>query len=133
MKEAIQDFHTVEILGNEYKIHELTLAEKIKLLAPIEDTLRDIAKNTFFKKTDNKSILFDFNDEVSLADLNIDKILVYFIQQLPEILKLSVPDFNDWENLAESQSREAVKKILQVNDFKGFIANFISLGTAIFQ
>lgn len=133
MKEAIQEVHTVNILGNEYKIHELTLAEKIKLLAPIENTLREIAKCTFFKKTESKRLLFDWNDEISLADLNVDKILTYFIQQLPEILKLSVPDFTDWENLPELQSREAVKIILQVNDFKGFIANFISLGTAIIQ
>ena len=133
MQEAIQISHSVEIQGKEYKLHELTLAEKIKLLAPIEDTLRDIAKCTFFKKTENRSLFFDWNDEISFADLNIDKILVYFIQQLPEILKLSVPDFTDWQNLPESSSREVIKTVLKVNDFKGFIANFISLGTAIIQ
>ena len=133
MKEILQSNETVTIQDKEYKVRELSLAEKIKLLAQIEDTLRNIAKSTFFKKREDKSIFVDWNDEISFADINLDKILVYFIQQLPEILRLSVPDFTDWDNLPESQSRELRVKVLKVNDFKGFIANFILLGTALFQ
>ena len=133
MKEFIKDSIKVEILGKEYSVKELSLSQKIKITGSIGDFIKDIAKNAFFKKADDGIITFNFVDEINFADLNIDKIIISTIEVLPEILKLSIPDFKDWDNLPESQSREALTKVLEVNDFKGFITNFFSLGKTIIR
>ena len=75
MKEFIKDEIKVSILGKEYEVKELSLAQKIKVLGGISEFIRDIAKNAFFKKNDNGNIVFNFIDELSLAELNIDKII----------------------------------------------------------
>ena len=133
MKEFAQKEVKVSIFGKEYEVQELSLAQKIKVLGGISEFIKNIAKNAFFKKADNGNITFNFIDEISLAELNIDKIIISTLEILPELLALSIPDFKDWDNLPESQSREALIKVLEVNDFKGFIANFISLATKIIR
>ncbi|MBR1485995.1 MAG: hypothetical protein IJ859_10695 [Synergistaceae bacterium] len=125
MKEFTERDVSVKIQDKEYKIRELSLAQKIKIVGGISDFIRDIAKNAFFKKSDKGAITFNFIDEISLADLNIDKIIMNALDVLPELLALSIPEFKDWENLPESETREALVKVLEINDFKGFIINFI--------
>ena len=73
------------------------------------------------------------SSEVSLADLNVDKIILNALDILPELLTLSIPDFKDWDNLPESKTREALGKVLEVNDFKGFVVNFISSAAKIIR
>ena len=131
MKDLIKEEVKVEIFGKEYPVKELSLAQKIKILGSVGDFIKNIAKNAFFKKQQDGSIVFSFIDEISFADLNIDKIILSCFEVLPELLQKSIPDFMDWDNLPESQSREALLKVLEVNDFKGFIVNFISLATKI--
>ena len=131
MNEFAEKNVTVKILGAEYKVKELSLSQKIKIFGGVSEFIRDIAKNAFFKKADSGSISFNFIDEISLADLNIDKIILNALDILPELLALSIPDFKDWDNLPESETREALGKVLEVNDFKGFVANFISSATKI--
>ena len=133
MKEFIQENFSVEIQGKEYKLRELSLAQKIKFLNPISSLIQDLAKHAFFKKTDEGKISFNFFDEVSLAELNIDKIILGSIEIIPEILAMSIPDFKDWDNLPESATREILSKIIEINDFKGFIANFISLAAKVIR
>ena len=134
MKELLEKNQTVTIQGKEYKLREMSLAEKIKILDVVGDFIKDITKHAFFKKVEGSSTpKFFLDDEIGLDALNIDKIILSSVQALPEILKLSVPDFTDWQNLPESQSREILKDVLEINDFKGFIANFISLATAIIR
>lgn len=133
MKSLTQEKINVEIFGANYEVRELTLSEKIKLIGPLGEILKKIAGNAFFRKTESGSIKFDWNDEVSLAELNIDQIILGTIGVLPELLKLSIPDFTDWELLPESQTREILPVVLKVNDFKGFIINFFSLGTTIIR
>ena len=133
MKEFIQENFSVEIQGKEYKLRELSLAQKIKFLNPISSLIQDLAKHVFFKKTDEGKISFNFFDEVSLAELNIDKIILGSIEIIPEILAMSIPDFQAWDNLPESQTREILSKIIEINDFKGFIANFISLAAKVIR
>lgn len=133
MDKLIRDKVCINIQGNEYQLRELSLAEKINLIGGIGDSIRDIAKNAFFKKNDNGGISFTFTDEISLAELNIDKIILRAVNILPELLKLSVPDFNEWDNLPESETRSILLKVVETQDFKGFISNFFSVGTAIFR
>ena len=134
MNELLEKNQTVTIQGKEYKLREMSLAEKIKILGVVGDFIKDITKHAFFKKVEGSSTpKFFYDDEIGFDTLNIDKIILYSVQALPEILKLSVPDFTDWDNLPESQSREILKSVLQINDFKGFIANFISLATALIR
>lgn len=133
MDKLIRDKVCINIQGNEYQLRELSLAEKINLIGGIGDSIRDIAKNAFFKKNDNGGISFTFTDEISLAELNIDKIILRAVNILPELLKLSVPDFNEWDNLPESETRSVLLKAVETQDFKGFISNFFSVGTAIFR
>ena len=132
MKDLTRDDVSVSINGKDYSVRELSLAEKNKLFRSIGGFIRSIAANAFFKKKDG-GIAFDWIDEVSLADLNIDKIILESVDALPELLRLAIPDFNDWNNLPESASREAVAKAVEVQDFKGYIANFFSLGASLFR
>ena len=131
MKDFVREYETVNIEGRDYNIRELSLAEKNKLIGGIGDFIKDIARNAFFKKNDDGGLSFNFIDEISLAELNIDKIILSAVDILPELLKLSVPDFKEWDNLPESETRAVLLKAVNVQDFKGYIANFFSLATAI--
>lgn len=133
MKEFVREYPTVNIEGKDYNLRELSLSEKNKLIGGLGDFIKDLARNVFFKKSDDGGISFNFTDEISLAELNIDKIILGAVNILPELLKLAVPDFKDWDNLPESESRAVLIKAVEVQDFKGFIANFFSLGTAIIR
>ena len=133
MKEFIREYETVNIEGKDYSLRELSLSEKIKLLGGVGSFIKDIAKNAFFRKNDNGSISFNFIDEVSLAELNIDKIILSSLEILPELLKLSIPDFNGRDNLPETETRNILIKAVELNDFKGFIANFFSLAASIIR
>lgn len=129
MDKLVREKVCVNIQGKEYQLRELSLSEKIKLLGGIGDFIKDITKNAFFKKNDKGAISFNLIDEISLADLNVDKIILSAVNILPELLKLAVPDFTDWDNLPESESRAVLLKVVEIQDFKGFIVNFISLAT----
>lgn len=130
MDKLVREKVTASIQGKEYTLRELSLWEKIRLLDGIGEFIKDIAKNAFFKKSDDGSISFNLIDEISLAELNVDKIILSAVNVLPELLRLAVPDFTDWDNLPESESRAVLSKVLEIQDFKGFIANFISLAAA---
>lgn len=131
MSDFVREYPTVNIEGNEYRLRELSLAEKNKLLGGLGEFVRNIARNAFFKKNDEGGISFNFVDEVSLADLNIDKIILSAVNILPELLKLAVPDFQEWDSLPESESRDILRSVIDIQDFKGYIANFFSLGKMI--
>lgn len=133
MEGILREKVTVKISGKEYEVKELTLSQKNKLLMQAGDMLRSLAGNAFFKKNEVGGISFTFIDEVSFADLNIDKIFLSSVEAMPELLRLAIPDFQDWENLPESASREALVKAVEVQDFKGYLSNFFSLGTAIIR
>ena len=133
MKEFVREYKTVNIEGKDYKLRELSLSEKIKLIGNIGQSLREIANNAFFRKKESGGLSFDWVDEVSLSELNIDKIILSTAEILPEILKLSVPDFSDWDNLPESETRNILVKAIEINDFKGFIVNFFSLGKVLIR
>ena len=124
---------TVSILGNEYKVRELSLAQKNKLLGSAGELIHKLANNAFFKKNEAGDIAFSFIDEVSLADLNFDKIILSSIEATPELLRLAIPDFSDWDNLPESETREALLKAVEVQDFMGYISNFFSLGANLIR
>ena len=123
----------VTILGKDYPVRELSLAQKNKLLGSIGELIQSIAKHAFFKKDGNGGFSFSFDDEVGLDELNIDSLILSSINALPELLALAVPDFNDWDNLPESESREALKIAIDVQDLKGYFANFFSLFMNLFR
>ena len=133
MNEFVHKNVVVSILGKEYAVKELSLAQKNKLLGVVGEFIRDIAGNAFFRKDDTGGLHFNFADEVSLAELNIDKIILTSIDATPELLRLSIPDFKDWDNLPESASREALLVSIQTQDFKGYIGNFISAATNLIR
>ena len=117
----------VTILGKDYPVRELSLAQKNKLLGGIGEIIRSIAKHAFFKKDGNGGFSFSFDDEVGFDTLNIDSLIISSINALPDLLALAIPDFNEWDNLPESEAREALKIAVQVQDLKGYFANFFSL------
>ena len=133
MNEFVHKNVVVSILGKEYAVKELSLAQKNKLLGVVGEFIRDIAGNAFFRKDDTGGLHFNFADEVSLAELNIDRIILSSIDATPELLRLSIPDFKDWDNLPESASREALLVSIQTQDFKGYIGNFISASTNLIR
>lgn len=133
MDKLVREKVIVSIQGNEYTLRELSLAEKINLIGGLGDSIKDITRNIFFKKNDDDGVKLNFTDEISFAELNIDKIILTAVNIFPELLKLSVPDFNNWDNLPESETRAVLLKVVELQDFKGFIANFFSVGTAIIR
>ena len=133
MKNFVREYKTVNIEGKDYNLRELSLAEKNKLLGTIGEFIRNITNNIFFKKNDEGGFSVNFIDEISLAELNVDKIILSTLDILPELLKLAIPDFKDWENLPESESRSVLQKAVEVQDFKGYITNFFSLATTIIR
>ena len=123
----------VTILGKDYPVRELSLAQKNKLLGGIGNIIQSIAKHAFFKKNNDGGISFSFDDEVGLDTLNIDSLIISSLNALPDLLALAVPDFKNWDNLPESESREALKVALDVQDLKGYFANFFSLFMSIIR
>ena len=124
----------VIILGKEYPVRELSLAQKNKLLGGIGNTIQSITKHAFFKKDGiGKGNFFSFDDEVGLDELNIDSLILSSINALPDLLALAIPDFKDWDNLPESESREALKVAVDVQDLKGYFTNFFSLFMSIIR
>ena len=133
MEKLSREKVVVSIQGKEYTLRELSLAEKINIIGGIGESIKKITQNIFFKKNDDGGLKIDFVDEISFAEIDIDKIILGAVNILPELLKLSVPDFNDWDNLPESEARAVLLKAIELQDFKGFIINFFSLGTAIIR
>ena len=133
MKEFVREYPTVNIDGKDYNLRELSLSEKNKLIGGLRESIKKVTQNIFFKKKEDGGLTIDYVDEISFAELDFDKIILGAIELLPELLKLAVPDFKDWDNLPESESRAVLIKAIEVQDFKGFIANFFSLGTAIIR
>ena len=133
MTEFVREDVKVSILGKDYAVRELSLAEKNKLFRSIGGLIRSIAGSAFFRKKDGGGIAFDWVDEVSLAELNFDKIILESVDALPELLRMAVPDFNDWDNIPESVSRQAVLKAVELQDFKGYVANFFSLAASLIR
>ena len=122
----------VTIRGQKYALRELSLAEKIRVVGPIGEFINEMACHVFIRKDGNGSIKVEIPDTLSVAELKVDKVLMSSANALPEILALSVPDFRDWENLSESETREPLAAVMEINDFAGFVVNFISLaGKAI--
>ena len=131
MKNFVREYKTVNIEGKDYNLRELSLAEKNKLLGTIGEFIRNITNNIFFKKNDEGGFSVNFIDEISLAELNVDKIILSAVDVFPELLKLSVPDFKDWDNLPESEARSILLKAVEAQDFKGYISNFFLLGKSL--
>ena len=133
MENLIKEKVNVSILDKDYEVKELTFAQKNKLLKNLEGFFSSLAGHAFFRKNENGNLSFSFIDEVSLADLNIDKIFLGSIDVMSELLRMSIPDFTDWDNLPESASRPALIKAVEVQDFKGYITNFFSLGATVIR
>ncbi len=77
MKEFVREYPTVNIEGENYNLRELSLSEKINLISGLGDFIKNFAKNAFFKKSDDGEISFNFIDEISLAELDIDLSLIH--------------------------------------------------------
>ena len=123
---------TVKIRGQEYVLRELSLAEKIRVVGPIGEFINEMVSHVFIRKDGSGGIKVEIPDTISVAELKVDKALMSSANALPEILAMSVPDFKDWDNLSESETREPLTAVMEVNDFAGFVVNFISLaGKAI--
>ena len=122
----------VTIRGQEYALREMSLAQKIRVVGPVAEFINEMVRNIFLRKDGNGGIKIEVPDTLSIADLKVDMILMSSAGALPEILALSVPDFKDWDDLSESETRQPLVEVMEVNDFAGFVVNFISLaGKAI--
>ena len=123
---------TVTIRGKEYALRELSLAQKIRVVGPVAEFINDMVSHVFIRKDGSGGIKIEVPDTLSIADLKVEKVLTSSAEALPEILALSVPDFKEWDNLSESETRQPLAEVMEVNDFAGFVVNFISLaGKAI--
>ena len=124
----------VTILGKEYLVRELSLAQKNKIMhdSGIDEILRNAFKHVFVKKNGKGSLSFDCDDEIGLDSINADSLILSSIDALPELLALAIPDFTDWDNLPESQSRSVLLEVVKLQDFGGYIGNFLPLVMAVF-
>lgn len=127
--EFVPEKRTVMIRGQEYPLREMSLSEKIEMLGPIAEALNEAVKVIGLKRSEGGGGFgIDVPEKFSLADLQIETVLMRSARTLKAILEKSIPDFTDWDNLPESQTREPLKAAVEVNDFLGFLLNFIHLG-----
>lgn len=128
-EEFVPEKRTVMIRGQEYPLREMSLSEKIKVLGPIAEALNDAVKVIGLKRSEGGGGFgIDVPEKFSLADLQIETVLMRSALTLQPILEKSIPDFTDWDSLPESETREPLKAAVEVNDFLGFLLNFIHLG-----
>ena len=128
-EEFVPEKRTVTIRGQEYSLREMSLSEKIKVLGPIAEALNEAVKVIGLKRADAGSGFgIDVPEKFSLADLQIETILMRSALTLQTILEKSIPDFTDWDALPESETRGPLKVAVEINDFLGFLLNFIHLG-----
>lgn len=127
--EFVPEKRTVMIRRQEYPLREMSLSEKIEMLGPIAEALNEAVKVIGLKRSEGGGGFgIDVPEKFSLADLQIETVLMRSARTLKAILEKSIPDFTDWDNLPESQTREPLKAAVEVNDFLGFLLNFIHLG-----
>lgn len=131
---ALKNKVTIELQGNKYEVKEMTLAQKAKLVQPIVSFIKDAVKDITIKKTVNGGIDFVLPEGgIKISDLKVEDILFALIDFMPNILSASVPDFKDWDSLSETETREPLIKVMEVNDFGGFVVNFISFVATPFR
>ena len=129
--EFVPEKRTVMIRGQEYPLREMSLSEKIEVLEPIAEALNEAVKVIGLKRSEGGGGFgIDVPEKFSLADLQIERVLLGSASRLQTILSKSIPNFTDWDNLPESQTREPLKAAIEVNDFLGFLLNFIHLGAS---
>ena len=127
--EFVPEKRTVMIRRQEYPLREMSLSEKIEMLGPIAEALNEAVKVIGLKRSEGGGGFgIDVPEKFSLADLQIETVLMRSARTLKAILEKSIPHFTDWDNLPESQTREPLKAAVEVNDFLGFLLNFIHLG-----
>ena len=124
---------TVSIRGKEYPLREMSLAEKIRVIGPVAERINEALSAVSVKRREDGGIGFETPENLSLHDLKVDQIIMGSLAALPEILTLSVPGFKDWDELSESETREPLQEVITVNDFAGFVSNFISLGARVIR
>lgn len=130
-EEFVPEKRTVTIRGQEYTIREMSLSEKIDVLGPIAEALNEAVKVIGLKRSEGGGGFgLDVPERFSLSDLQIEAVVTRSAKTLKAILEKSIPDFADWDNLPESQTREPLKAAVEVNDFLGFLLNFIHLGAS---
>ena len=128
-EEFVPEKRTVMIRGQEYPLREMSLSEKIKVLGPIAEALNEAVKVIGLKRSEGGGGFgIDVPEKFSLADLQIETVLMRSALTLQTILEKSIPDFTDWDSLPESETREPLKVAVEINDFLGFLLNFIHLG-----
>lgn len=129
--EFVPEKRTVTIRGQEYPLREMSLSEKIDVLGPIAEALSEAVKVIGLKRSEGGGGFgIDVPERFSLSDLQIEAVVIRSAKTLKAILEKSIPDFTDWDNLPESQTREPLKAAVEVNDFLGFLLNFIHLGAS---
>lgn len=130
-EEFVPEKHTMTIRGQEYLLREMSLSEKIDVLGPIAEALSEAVKVIGLKRSEGGGGFgIDVPERFSLSDLQIEAVVIRSAKTLKAILEKSIPDFTDWDNLPESQTREPLKAAVEVNDFLGFLLNFIHLGAS---
>ena len=129
--EFVPEKRTVMIRGQEYPLREMSLSEKIEVLGPIAEALNEAVKVIGLTRSESGGGFgIDVPERVSLADLQIEAVVIRSAKTLKAILEKSIPDFTDWDNLPESETREPLKAAVEINDFLGFLLNFIHLGAS---
>lgn len=130
-EEFVPEKRTVTIRGQEHLLREMSLSEKIDVLGPIAEALSEAVKVIGLKRSEGGGGFgIDVPERFSLSDLQIEAVVIRSAKTLKAILEKSIPDFTDWDNLPESQTREPLKAAVEVNDFLGFLLNFIHLGAS---
>lgn len=129
--EFVPEKRTVTIRGQAYPLREMSLSEKIEVLGPIAEALNEAVKVIGLKRSEGGGGFgIDVPERFSLSDLQIEAVVIRSAKTLKAILEKSIPDFTDWDNLPESQTRGPLKAAVEVNDFLGFLLNFIHLGAS---
>jgi hypothetical protein len=120
-------FATVK--GEQYKFRELSLSEKMHVLALLPDSFAKFLRNfKIEQKKDGRVGLSVVSDSLTLGDIPISSLITSSSEALLYILSKSFPDYGeDWSALPESETRNAVFYALILNGWGAFIQNFFTI------
>jgi hypothetical protein len=113
------------IKGEKYKFRELSLSEKMRVLALLPDSFERFLRNFRIEQKDNAIVIAVVSDGVTLADISISSLITASSDALMYTLSRSFPDCKeDWELLPESETRDAITHAIILNGWGAFIQNF---------
>jgi hypothetical protein len=111
--------------GKEYEFKEMTLAGKMHVLSLIPESFERFLRNFRIKQTPDGGMRLEVAEETTFADVQLDRLIASSAEALLYMLGKSFPSYEgDWNELPESETRNAIVYAMLLNGWGAFIQNF---------